>query len=92
MEQGGLVPQEGGDLLHRKAGSGLVVDQHDADQGGVLPEGTRHLGGGDAAAPVRLEACDLVSLLLQCAKTPRCSWRQRAETSKIKPFITKGPL
>ena len=31
-------------------------------------------------------------LLLQRAKTPCCSWRQRAETSKIKPFVTKGPL
>ena len=30
------------------------------------------------------------ALLLQHAKTPRCSWRQCTETSKIKLFVTKG--
>ena len=34
----------------------------------------------------------MVTLLFQRAKTPHCSWRQRAETSKIKPSVTKGPL
>ena len=29
--------------------------------------------------------------LLQRTKIPRCYWRQRVETSKIKPFVTKGP-
>ena len=43
----------------------------------------------------KLPACSphrhvMTALLLQRAKTPRCSWRQRAETSKIKLFVTKG--
>ena len=31
-------------------------------------------------------------LLLPRAKTPHRSWRQRAETSKIKPFVAQGFL
>ena len=39
VQQGGTVRQQGGNLLHRKPRPGLVVDQHDADQGRVLPQG-----------------------------------------------------
>ena len=47
--------------------------------------------------PKKLPMCSphwpvTTALLLQRAKTPRCSWRQRAKTSKIKPFVTKGLL
>ncbi len=66
VEQGRPVPEQGGDLLHREPCAGLVVHQHHAHQGRVLPQGRSHLLrrdpavragaqiGGRAALPLQL--------------------------------------
>ena len=65
MEQGGAVLKQGGNLLHRETDAGLVVDQHDADQGRVLPEGGQHLPRRDAPRAVGPHIGDRAALLLQ---------------------------
>ena len=65
VEEGVPASEQGGHLLHRVAGAGLVIHQHHGHQGGVRPQGLRHLACGDAVLPVRFQIGDGIPLLLQ---------------------------
>ena len=63
--RGTLLPQQGSDVRRGKYAARLVVHQHHRHQGGVLPQGIRHLFGGDIAVPSWLQIGDLIPLLGQ---------------------------
>ena len=65
MEQGGPVLQSCGDLRHREHRPGLVVHQHDADQGRVLPDGVQHGLRRDVPLSIRLHIGSGVAFPLQ---------------------------
>ena len=65
VENDSLLPAHRANFRNRQDGADLVVGVHDGDQSGVLPDGLRHLLGGDSAQRSDWEQFHLEALALQ---------------------------
>jgi len=66
MEEGGMVFEQISDILHGESCAGFIIDEHNADEGGIIAERVIDLRGRDAALGIRLNVSDGIALLFQC--------------------------